>query len=239
MRLAQKVVVVTGASRGLGRALALASAREGAAVVLAARSRDDLEETAWLIDETGGTKLAIPTDVGDPSETQQLAQHTIDHFGRVDIVVTSAGIGAYVPFAELDVATWDRVVDTLLKGTYLSIKAFLPYMMRQKQGHIVAMTAPLERIITPGFTAYTAAKFGVEGLMRTLAKELRPHGIAVNGLHPGGFADTSLIHATLPKLPTGLLDPAVVVEPFIDLVTKPITQTGQIIDAQAWHRQHA
>jgi 3-oxoacyl-[acyl-carrier protein] reductase len=238
MRLQGQVAVVTGAGRGLGRTLALACGREGASVVLVARTADDLDETAWLIEEVGGTALAVSADVRDAGAMQEVARHTRSSFGRVDILVTSAGVGVRAPITDLAEAAWDAAIDTLLKGTYLTVTAFMPYFLEQKHGHIVTLAAPLDKLIVPGFAAYTAAKYGVEGLTRVLAREVRPKGIAVNGLHPGGFVETALVRSTVPEANKGLLSPEIVVEPFLSIVTQPPrSTTGQLVDAQVWHRE--
>ena len=236
MRLEGQVAVVIGAGRGIGQALALACAREGAAVVLAARTADELAETEWLIGELGGQSLAVVTDVRRGDQLAALAQQSVARFGHVDILVNSAGIGLRAPIGETSEQQWDDLHATLLKGTYFAIQAFVPLLRMQRRGVVVNISAPLDRIVTPGFSAYTAAKYGVEGLTRILAKELRPQGIAVYALHPGGFADTRMVRRTVPELRSGLLPTDIVVEPFLALVRPGSTATtGDTVDARAWH----
>lgn len=240
MSLAGQVAVITGAGRGIGQALALACAREGASVVLAARTADELAETEWLIDEIGAPSLAVVTDVRRVDQIVALAQQAISRFQQVDILVNSAGVGLRAPLADTSERDWDSVVDTLLKGTYFAIQTFVPYLRAQRRGRIVNIAAPLERIATPGFSAYTAAKYGVEGLTHTLAKELRPQGVAVYALHPGGFADTRMVRLAVPELRKGLLAVDIVVEPFLSLVgSNANAETGRIVDARAWHDQQS
>ncbi len=237
MRLAGKIAVITGSGRGLGRAMALAYAREGASVVVAARSADEIAETVWLIEESGHKAYAIQTDVRDAAQVDTLASQTISHFGGVHIVVNSAGIGLRMPFQETSEAMWDSVVDTLLKGTFLVNRTFLSYLIEQKQGEIINIGAPLDLIAVPGFAIYATAKYAVEGMTRVMAKELRRYGINVNILHPGGFANTRMVRETVPEATRGLLDPEQITEAAIGLAAQgPRGKTGQVINARQWNR---
>ncbi|MCU0492618.1 MAG: SDR family oxidoreductase [Chloroflexaceae bacterium] len=240
MQLANKTALITGGGRGLGRAIALAYAREGAAVVVAARSDDEIAETAWLIEEMGQRAKAIVADVQVAAQVEALVAQTQATFGPIHVLVNSAGVGFRGPVQEMDEAQWDGVVNTLLKGTFLVTRAVLPGMISNGQGNIINLGAPLERIITPGFAAYTAAKYGVEGLTRVLAKDLRRYGINVNAIHPGGFADTRLVRATVPEVTQGLMSPEVVTAAAVALAAQGGRgQTGQIIDAHTWGKSTA
>ncbi len=235
MRLAGRTALVTGGGRGLGRAVALAFAREGANVVVASRSADDVAETVWLIEELGFQALGVPTDVRDFAQVELLVGKAQEHFGSVDILVNSAGVGLRAPIYETSEAQWDAVVDTLLKGSFLVARAVLPTMIAQGSGNIINIGAPLERIAVPGFAAYYAAKCGVDGLTKVMAKDLRRHGVNVNAVHPGGFADTHMVRETVPEVKNGLLDPAVIGPVAVALAAlKPRGRTGQIIDAHTW-----
>lgn len=235
MQLAEKVAVITGAGRGLGRAIALAYAREGAAVVAAARSADDVAETAWLVEELGQKALAVPTDVRAADQVAHLVARTNEMFGSVHILVNSAGVSLRKPFEETSEDLWDNVFDTLLRGTYLVTRGFLPQLIQQRYGNIINIGAPLERIAVPGFAAYCSAKYGVEGLTRVLAKELRRHGINVNVLHPGGFADTRMVRETVPEAAGKLLSPDVITPAAIALAAQDRRgKTGLVVDAQQW-----
>ncbi|GAC1545988.1 MAG: SDR family oxidoreductase [Herpetosiphon sp.] len=237
MRLDGQVVVVTGASKGLGRAIALACAEEGARLVLAARNRDALSDVAGQIDRLGAEVLVVGCDVRDVSQLRQLAERSVGEFGRIDCLFNSAGIGLKRPIADVDPAAWDDVFDTLVRGTFLAIQAVLPTMIEGGKGNIINLTAPLERIEIPGFAAYTAAKYAVVGLTKTLAKELRRYGINVNGLHPGGFADTEMVRGVIGNVQSGLLDPAVVTPAALALAEQPRRGlTGEIVDALGWNR---
>lgn len=235
MELAGKTAIVTGGGRGLGRAIALAYARAGANVVVAARSADEVAETAWLIEELGQATLAVPADVRDPAQIANLVTQADQRFGSVTILVNSAGVGLRAPVAETSEAQWDAVVDTLLKGPYLVAQAVIPLMTAAGGGNIINIGAPLERIAVPGFGAYYAAKAGIDGLSKIMAKELRRYGINVNVLHPGGFADTRMVRETVPEVTKGLLSPDEIGAAAVALAAEPPRgRTGQVIDAHTW-----
>lgn len=241
MRLDDQIVVVTGASRGLGRAIALTVAEEGASVVLAARDTQALSAVASLIDGLGRDVLIVRCDVRDPDAITTLAERVLGEFGRVDTLVNSAGVALRRPFMETTPEAWDEVFDVLVRGTMLVTQAFVPAMIAQKRGNIINLAAPLDRIASPGFAAYAAAKYAVEGLTRTLAAELRRYGINVNGLHPGGFVDTRLVRDAMgqpgsPGFPEHLLDPSIITPAALALAAQPTRGlSGDIIDAIAWN----
>lgn len=236
MQLEGQVAIVTGASRGLGRAIALALAEEGAAVVLAARNGALLNAVAATIDRLGREALVVTCDVRDPASVDQLIARTLNEWTRIDVLVNSAGVALRRPVIETDAAMWDDVIDTLLKGTFLVTRAVLPVMIEAKRGNIINLGAPLDKIAVPGFTTYTAAKWGVAGFTQTLAKEVRRYGINVNVLHPGGFAATDMVREAVPELKQGLLDPAQITPAAVALAAQPPRGlTGETIDALAWN----
>ena len=236
MRLEGQVAIVTGGSRGLGRSIAIALAEEGAAIVLAARDGQALNQVATQIEGLGRDVLVVTCDVRNPDDANRLIDRTLNEWSRIDVLVNSAGVALRRPVGEIGAADWDVVVDTLLKGTFLITQAALPTMIAAKRGNIINLIAPLDKITVPGFTAYTAAKFGVAGLTQTLAKELRRYGININGLHPGGFADTMMVRQNVPELTQGLLEPAMITPAAVALATQPPRGlTGNIIDAKLWN----
>lgn len=237
MRLENKTVLVTGASRGLGRAIALAVAEEGANVVLAARSGQALNEVAAIVDRLGRAALVVCCDVRDPGSVTQLVERTLAEFGGIDTLFNSAGVALRRPVMELILAEWDDLYATLVRGTLLVTQAVLPSMIERKCGNIINLAAPLERIELAGFAAYTSAKYAVAGLTRTLAKELRPHGININGLHPGAFVDTAMARSAMGNVAgRQLLDPSIITPAAIALAAQPSRGlSGDIIDAIAWN----
>jgi 3-oxoacyl-[acyl-carrier protein] reductase len=234
MQLAGQGALVTGGGRGLGRAAALALAEAGAHVAVIARSRDEVAETAWLIEEMGRPALAISADVRDAAALADAVARARQQLPTIRTLVTAAGVGLRQPIQDTTEVQWDDVHDTLLKGTFLAVKAVLPALIEAGGGNLILIGAPLERIAVPGFAAYYAAKAGVDGLARVMAKDLRRFGINVNQLHPGGFADTRMVRTTVPEVKTGLLDPNEIGPAVVELAAlAPRAQTGQTIDAHA------
>lgn len=234
MTLTGMHALVTGGGRGLGRASALALAKAGATVSVLARSADEVAETVWLIEESGREGLALPADVRESGQLEQAVAQARARFGPIRVLVAAAGIGLRAPIYETSEAQWDAVVDTVLKGVFLSARAVIPDMIEAGGGNIIIVGAPLDRIAVPGFAAYYAAKAGVDGLARVMAKDLRRFGINVNLVHPGGFADTQMVRTTVPEVRTGLLSPDEIGPAVVELAAlPPRSQTGQTIDAHA------
>jgi NADP-dependent 3-hydroxy acid dehydrogenase YdfG len=187
-----KVALVTGAGRGLGRAIALAFAAEGAAVALVARSRADLAGLAGEVRErTGGRVLAVPADVTQDAAVETLVEHVAGELGRLDILVTAAGTAAFAPVAESKPGDWDAMLALNLRAVMVCCRAVLPTMMRQRSGTILNVASIAAKRALPGSAAYTATKMAVLGFSRVLAEELRPHGVRVGVLVPGAV-DTPL-----------------------------------------------
>ncbi|MBI1737096.1 MAG: SDR family oxidoreductase [Candidatus Rokubacteria bacterium] len=182
-----KVAIVTGASRGLGRAMALALGEAGAAVALAARSKPDLDETARLVTATGGRALVVTTDVAVYAEVDTLVHATLDAFGRLDVVVNNSGIAKVGPFAEMAPEDWRLVIDVNLTGVFNGCRAAAPHLIRQGSGKIINLASVLGGVGLAGYAAYGASKGGVIALTRTLGVELARHNVQVNAIAPGWF----------------------------------------------------
>jgi NAD(P)-dependent dehydrogenase (short-subunit alcohol dehydrogenase family) len=191
LRLAGQAALVTGAGRGIGRAVALALAREGASVALASRTAHELEATAKEVREAGGAALVVPTDVTDEPATTAMAARAREGLGRLDVLVNAAGAAAFTPVAELQMADWDRVLSANLRGAVLCCRAVLPAMMEARRGTIVNIGSVVTSRTLPGTAAYTASKYGLLGFSRVLAEEMRAHGIRV-GVVTAGATDTPL-----------------------------------------------
>jgi 3-oxoacyl-[acyl-carrier protein] reductase len=244
MQLDGQTVLVTGASRGLGRAIALGMAQQGANLVLSSRDGQALNTVAREIERFGRDVLIVRCDVRDPAAVITLAERSLAEFGRIDTVVNSAGVAVRRAFAETTASEWDDLFTTLVRGTMLVTQALLPAMIERKRGNIINLAAPLEQIELPGFAAYTSAKYAVVGLTKTLAKELRRYGINVNGLHPGGFAETDMVRqmldATRGAATVALLDPSSITTAAVALAREaPRGRTGTIVDAAAWNAERA
>ena len=184
-RLTGKVAIVTGGAGGIGVAFCRGLAGEGARVVVA-----DLDEAGAraLASELGSECLALGVDVTSVESTEALARAAVERFGRIDILVNTAAIYVSLerrPFAEIDLAEWNRVLSVDLTGSALCARAVLPAMKEQRAGVIVNMGSVNTHLVPEGRAHYNAAKAAVETLTRTLARELGPHGIRVNALAPG------------------------------------------------------
>jgi NAD(P)-dependent dehydrogenase (short-subunit alcohol dehydrogenase family) len=186
--LQDKVAIVTGASAGMGQAIAEAFAGAGARLVLAARRGDLLATAATRIRESGGTALAVPADVTDEAEVVALFQQTLAEFGRVDILVNNAGVSVNIPTDALSLADWRRVLDVNLTGAFLCSREALRVMKKQGGGRILNIGSVGAKVPRRDAAPYTASKFALEGLTRSLALDGREHGIAASIIHPGNTA---------------------------------------------------
>ena len=182
MRLQGRVVVITGASRGIGRAVAAAVAARGAQVGLLARSRDDLEA---VLGELGGRGAIATADVAAPEELAAGLASLEGELGPPDVLVANAGIGAYGAFAEIDADTMERLVRVNVLGTMHAVHAVLPGMIARRRGHIVTIGSIAGRVGTPFEATYAATKFAQVGLTESLLVELSPYGIGVSMVNPG------------------------------------------------------
>jgi NAD(P)-dependent dehydrogenase (short-subunit alcohol dehydrogenase family) len=187
LSLEGRVAIVTGASRGLGRAMALALAGAGAAVALAARSTVDLEETAHQIDALGRRALVVPTDVGVYAQVEALVDRTVAGLGGLHIVVNNSGIARVTPLAEMAPEEFGETLQVNLIGVFNGCRAAAAHLIAQRAGKIINIASVLGQVGLPGYAAYAASKGGVMGLTRALAAEWARYDIQVNALAPGWF----------------------------------------------------
>jgi len=200
MKLKDKVAIVTGAasSIGMGRAFALAFAKEGADVVVCDIKHEGVKERTEEIKQLGRKALAVKTDVSKPSDVSQLIETTVNTFGKIDILVNNAGVREEPakPIQDITEEEWDSINGVNLKGVFLCIKYAVPHMIKQKRGKIINIASIFGQVAFPNYGAYCAAKGGVINLTRTLALELAPHKINVNAIGPG-VIETELSKTTL------------------------------------------
>jgi 3-oxoacyl-[acyl-carrier protein] reductase len=188
-QLEGQVAIVTGASRGIGRAIALALATEGAKVVVNyARSSTAAEEIVATITANGGQALALQADVSQADQVEKLISGTLEAFGRIDILVNNAGITRDTLLLRMKLEDWQAVIDLNLTGVFLCTKAVAKGMLKQRSGRIINIASVAGQMGNPGQANYSAAKAGVIGFTKTVAKELASRGVTVNAVAPGFIA---------------------------------------------------
>ena len=232
--LKDKVTLITGASQGLGRALALAFAREGARVVVNARSEESVGPVAREVEDTGAEVLAVAADVSKGADAERLVDETANHFGSIDVLVNNAGLlGPRVVIEEYPEDEWRRVIDANLTGPFLVSRAAIPHL--SAGGSIINVVSGVSVEGRAEWGAYSVSKFGVEGLTQILAAELAQRGIRVNAVDPGGMR-TKMRAAAYPEE-----DPATRITPeenttvFLYLASDESKDvTGQRFKAQEW-----
>jgi len=187
-KLEGKTAVITGAGRGLGKAMALALGSAGASVALVSRSVEQLQEVAETVKNAGGEAHAFPADVSDENQVRKLEHDVIEIFGKVHILINNAGMNIRKPLVDFTLEEWRRVMDTNLTSVFLMCRSFAPHMKGNGYGRIINMASIMSWISLPQRSAYSASKAAMLGLTRALALELAADSITVNGISPGPFA---------------------------------------------------
>lgn len=227
-----KVALVTGASQGLGRALALAYAKEGANLVISSRSADSLETVAEEASDSGVEVLAVPADLSRSEDVQKLVDAAVERFGKIDVLVNNAGLlGPRVRIEEYPEDKWRSVLDANLTGPFLVSKAAIPHM--REGGSVINVTSGVSIEGRPEWGAYSVSKFGLEGLTQILAAELKAHGIRANSVDPGGMRTTMRAAAYPDEDPTSRITPEENTAVFLFLASDESREvTGERFKAQ-------
>jgi NADP-dependent 3-hydroxy acid dehydrogenase YdfG len=192
--IAGKVVIITGASSGMGEAAARHLAAQGARVVVAARRAERIETLVAEISRGGGKALAVATDVTKQEDMRKLADLAVERFGRIDVLVNNAGVMPLSPVERLMVDEWDRMIDVNLRGVLYGIAAVLPHMKAEKSGHIVTTASVAGHKVFPASAVYSATKFAVRALCEGLRQEVKPYNIRTTVISPGAVTTELLDH---------------------------------------------
>ena len=220
-RLEGKVALLTGASRGIGCAIARALLDEGAHTFLVSRRREAVRKLAAAWNAAGGRAEALSADVTREREVNRLIARVKKRSGRLDILIINAGVFTYKPFEKTTLEDWRSNIDTNLTGTFLCTRAALPLLKRKRGGHILNIISVAGREAYENCSAYCASKFGALGLSRVLAEELRPFGIRVTAILPGPVR-TKMIQKLGLRVPKGrILEPEDVARTVVEALTQP------------------
>ncbi len=215
--LSGKIAIVTGGSKGIGRAIAAALAAAGADVVVTSRNEEEARTAAKEIAELGqGRTLGLGADVRDYEAVKTMVGDTVKALGGLDILIANAGVGAFAPIDEMDAETWNRVIDTNLTGVFYSCREAIPELKKRGGGWIITIGSVAGRYTMPGGTAYNASKWGLRGFTEALMLDVRHHGIRVSTIMPG-TVDT-YFNDNLPSGESWKLAPADVARVVIQLL---------------------
>jgi NADP-dependent 3-hydroxy acid dehydrogenase YdfG len=193
-----KVVVITGASSGLGEATARHLSAQGASVVLGARRRDRIQSLADELTRSGGKAIAMTTDVTHCEQVKNLVDAAVQTYGRIDVMINNAGLMPQAPLERLKIDEWDRMVDVNIKGVLYGVAEALPHMKQQKAGHFINVSSVAGHKVGPGFVVYAATKYAVRALSEGLRQEVKPYNIRTTVISPGAVAT---------ELPNSVTDP--------------------------------
>jgi NAD(P)-dependent dehydrogenase (short-subunit alcohol dehydrogenase family) len=208
MRLKDRVAIVTGGSRGIGRAISLGLAREGAKVVVAGRTRATCDQVVAEIAAAGGAAMAIQADVASEADVAAMVDATMQRFGRIDILVNNAAVNMpYQTVADMSLADWNRIVSVNLTGTFLCCRAVVPQMTAQAFGKIINISSRGGRIGQAGRSPYRSSKAAIIIFTECLAAEVQAHGIDVNAVCPGAVKTDMMREITLGSVPAYAMEP--------------------------------
>jgi len=241
--LSGKTAIVTGGSRGIGKAISLALARAGANIVIAARSEEEppslpgtIHKTAEEIKVLGGKALPVRCDVTAADEVQNMVEKTMSIYGTIDILVNNAGVLHGATFLETEISDFDNIWRVNILGVFLCTRAVLPIMIQQKSGSIISISSGLADSTHPGNSAYSASKAALNRMMLKLAGEVAEHNVAVNLLNPGGMVRSEGMIARVPAdVADSLPPPSVAGPPAVWLAAQDAASyTGKIVQASTF-----
>lgn len=202
-----QVALITGAGRGIGRAIAIALAQQGIQCSLTARTPQGLDETAALVREAGGQVHTCTADLTDPTAPERIIAETVQHFGRLDILINNAGLLLVKPFAETTLEEFDALMAVNLRAPFALTKFALPYLTASPHGEVINISSAAGKRFYAGQSVYCASKHGLLGLNKVLAAELRANGIRVHAICPGGVATEMTINQRPDWKPEDLMAP--------------------------------
>ncbi len=220
--LAGKVAIVTGASRGIGKAISILLAQSGSRVVLAARSEPQLKSVSEEISSQNGEALVIPTDLTVDEEMERLVQQTLKEWGSVDVLINNAGLGKVAPVVKAKVSDWDETFRVNLRAPMFLSKLVLPTMMERGEGSIINISSVSGKSGQANGSAYSASKFGLIGFTQSLYEEVREYGIRVAAICPG-FVDTPLIPQMRRMDRSKMIRPEDIAQTVLFVLTSPPT----------------
>lgn len=226
-----KIVVITGASSGLGEATARHLSLRGATVVLGARRLDRIDALATELAGRGKKAIAVQTDVTQRAQVRHLVEAAVAAYGRIDVMINNAGLMPHSPLERLKVDDWDRMIDVNLKGVLYGIAAALPHMQRQKSGHIINVSSVAGHKVRPGGAVYSATKHAVRALSEGLRQEVKPYNIRTTVISPGAVATElpdSITEADVAESVRKIYEVAVPADAFARAVAYAMSQPDEI-----------
>jgi NAD(P)-dependent dehydrogenase (short-subunit alcohol dehydrogenase family) len=232
--------MITGSSRGLGRAVALRYAREGARVSLCSRTPKEIEAVAQEIRRAGGDAIGLKADVSQERDVDRLTAMTLKAFGRLDVLVNNAGVlTPRAPIHQVKVTDWDATLAVNLRGPFLCIRSVLPHLLKQGSGSVINVSSGAGKRRAPTWGPYAVSKFGIEGLTGAVAEETRGSGVRVNAINPGGTRTSMRASAYPEEDPTQLQTPEDIAGIFVYLASDASREvTGLSLDAPDWLKEH-
>lgn len=241
MKLEGTVAIITGASRGLGKALALRFAKEGARLVICSRRAPAVEEVAREIRRDQGTAVAVKVDVSVDRDVDRLMATTLKTFGRIDVLVNNASLlSPKTPLETVRINDWDQVMAVNLRGPFLCMRAVLPQMLAKHSGAIINVSSGAGKREAPLWGPYAVSKCGIEGLTALAAAETCSQGVRVNAVNPGGLRTTMRATAYPEEDPETLPLPDEITGVFVYLASERSRHvTGQSLDASEWLKEHS